>query len=129
MKRVFFIVALLVSVGFAKIEYIYDFEVALNSAKEQNKQLLVMFSMDGCPACEYMKDVAFENEELQRYINGYFILYIADYHDKSTYPKDLTAFGTPTFYVLDTDGTRIGRAMVGGMSANVFLQRLKEYKK
>lgn len=128
MKRVFLVLVLLVSVSFAKVEYIYDFEVASSMAKEQDKQILVMFSMDGCPACEYMKDVAFENEELQRYIKGYFIVYEANYHDKITYPKDLSAFGTPTFYVLSNDGNKIGRAMVGGMSANVFLEKLKNYR-
>ncbi|MGB3962485.1 MAG: thioredoxin family protein, partial [Sulfurimonas sp.] len=38
-------------------------------------------------------------------------------------------FGTPTYYFLDSNGKQIGRMMMGGATAEVFLQKLKDIRK
>ncbi|QOG12553.1 thioredoxin family protein [Arcobacter sp. FWKO B] len=113
----------------SSIQSVFSLEKAKEIAKKEDKLILAMFTMENCPTCEYMKDVAFEDKMLSGYINGYFVLYEIDYHKKDTFPQGLSAFGTPTFYILDSSGNRIGRAIVGGTTANVFLDKLKEYRK
>ncbi|MEJ5167845.1 MAG: thioredoxin family protein [Arcobacteraceae bacterium] len=129
MKKILFLFLISVTVLFsAELNYIKTFDEAKDIAKKQEKQILVMFTMDGCPACEYMKDVAFANETLKAYLQNYFVIYEVDYNKKETYPQGLNPFGTPTFYVLDNEWNKKGRAIVGGATADVFLNKLKEFK-
>ncbi|NLO16985.1 MAG: thioredoxin fold domain-containing protein [Arcobacter butzleri] len=129
MKKIVTLILLLSSMLFAvKLEYINSYDEALQKAKSEDKMLLVMFTMDGCPACEYMKDVAFDSERLNLYLSHYFIICEIDYKDPSSYPQGLNPFGTPTFYIQDSSGNTKGRAIVGGHAAPVFLGKLQEYK-
>ena len=129
MKKILFLFLISVTFLFStELKYIKTFDEAKNISKTDNKMILVMFTMDGCPACEYMKDVAFANETLSAYLQNYFVIYEVDYNKKDTYPQGLNPFGTPTFYILDSEGNKKGRAIVGGATAQVFLDKLKEYK-
>ena len=127
-KKIFLLLSIFVTFSFANVDFVYDIETAKTKAQSENKQILVMFSMENCPACEYMKDVVFDNKDVSGYLNAYFVVYEVDYNKKETFPQGLTPFGTPTFYVLKSDGEKIGRALVGGMTANVFLEKIKQYR-
>ena len=111
----------------ADFDWIGSFSRAKDIAKKENKLIMVMISQKGCAACEYMDEVAFEDENLVEFIESFFVPVKMDI--KSANSVSLKAFGTPTFYFLDKNGKKIARQLVGAGSAKVFLEKLKEIKK
>jgi len=111
----------------ADFDWVYSLPKAKELAKKENKIIMVMVSQKGCEACEYMDEVAFENEELVEFIENFFIPVKLDI--KMANDNGLKAFGTPTFYFLDKNGKKIKRALVGAGSAKAFLEKLKQVKK
>ncbi|MFA7084948.1 MAG: thioredoxin family protein [Arcobacteraceae bacterium] len=97
-------------------------------AVTKNKKILVMFTQENCPTCEYMESVAFEDALLANYMNKQFILVKLDIN-KDTMPQDLNVYGTPTFYILNAQGQKQGRPIVGGGTPQAFLTLLKSYQK
>ena len=105
----------------------YSYEEGLKKAKELKRPIFIMISQKGCVTCEYMEDVAFENEELVDFVEHNYIPIKLDI--KEAKKLGLKAYGTPTFYFLRPDGTKIGRPVAGGATAKVFLEKLKEIKR
>lgn len=129
MKKIIYIL-LLSSCLFSastEIKFLNNFEAAKQEATTYNKNILVMFTQEGCPACEYMESVAFEDEALSNYLTARFILVKLDINNDRI-PPHLKAYGTPTFYILDQNGRKIGRQIVGGGKADAFLKLLQTYK-
>lgn len=113
--------------GSTEITFLNNFNQAKEEAVKMKKNILVMFTQEGCPACEYMESVAFEDEVLSNYMNTHFILVKLDINNDRI-PLHLKAYGTPTFYVLNPQGEKIGRQIVGGGKADAFLKLLQTYK-
>jgi len=111
----------------ADFDWIDSLDLAKKLAKKENKLIMVMISQKGCAACEYMDEVAFEDENLVEFIESFYVPVKIDLKDAKK--NGFKAFGTPTFYFLDYNGNQIGRQLVGAGSAKVFLKKLKEYKR
>ncbi|BCD67886.1 DUF255 domain-containing protein [Nitratiruptor sp. YY09-18] len=102
------------------------YDKAFLKAKKLNKPIMVMISQKNCPTCEYMDDVAFENEELVDFVEYNFIPVKIDLDEAKK--LGLKAYGTPTFYFLRPNGKPFEPPLVGGAAAKVFLDKLKEIK-
>ena len=127
-KTVLLLLGIFISIMHADdLEWAESYQEALNSAKSSGKIVMVFFEMEGCPACEYMRDVAFDNSAVSGYIETNFVPVAFDIHDKNA-PEGLKPYGSPTIYFIDGNGQRIGRQLVGGMTAPNFLKELKKYK-
>ena len=125
--RVLFVLFISIYLFGANFDWQYDFKVAKDLAKKENKPIMIMIYQDGCLACEYMDEVAFENDELSDFIENFFIP--VKLTIKEAKSLGFKAYGTPTFYFLDKNAKQIGRQLVGGATPKVFLEKVKEYKK
>lgn len=127
MKKIFLALALISSSLFAELDWASSYEQGLAKAKKEHKMVMLMFSSKTCKMCNYMKKTVYENEDVSEYVKAFFIpieVDITDHPTKYGYP----VFGTPTYYFLDSNGKQSGRMMVGGASAEGFIQKLKEVK-
>jgi len=126
MKKFIWIVSVVLLAWGADFDWIHDYHKALDLAKKEHKIVMVMISQPNCPTCEYMDDVAFETESLSDYVENFFVpLKLSLAKAKALGFK---AYGTPTFYFLDANGSRITRALVGGATAKTFLAKLQEIR-
>lgn len=127
MKKIFLFLASITLV-FATTSWDDDYDYALETAKEEKKIVLLMFSSQTCKVCKYMKTKVYPNKEVESYINDYFVPVEIDINE---YPQTLEykILGTPTYYFLSPKGEQIGEAMIGGAKAHAFLEKLKEVKK
>ncbi len=116
-----------ISLFAADFDWIDSMEKAKEQAFKENKLIMVMIEQKGCEACEYMDEVAFEDEKLVEFVENFYIPVKINLQKANKI--GLKAFGTPTFYFLDKNGKKIGRQLVGAGTAKAFLQKLKEYKK
>ena len=126
MKRLLSLFLLVAALFAADFDWVHSYDQALKLAKERNRPVMVMISQKDCPTCQYMEDVAFEDEELVDFVEHNFIPLKLDLQRAKE--LGLKAYGTPTFYFLRPDGTKITRALVGGATARTFLEKLREIK-
>ncbi len=106
-----------------ELQFEHNFSKALQKAKEQNKEVMMMYSATWCPECDYMKEVVFKNKKVSTYIQKYFIVLSLDVQ-KDTLPKGFEYPGIPVFFFIDVNSKEKSK-IIGGSKANIFLQKLK----
>ncbi len=125
MKKIVLVLLVLVSSVFAEINWV-GYDAAFEQAKKDNKVVMVMLSKEGCPACEYMIDIVFEDDNVIEEFNKDFIGVHLDIHEDYV-PEDLTYIGTPTFYFLNKYGRKLDR-IDGGANVRDFTAKMREVK-
>jgi len=125
MKKILLILSLLFSSLFADLDW-ESYDDALRLAEKENKLVMVMLSREGCPACEYMIDVVFEQENVTKEVYEKFIPVQLDIH-KDFIPSGLTYIGTPTFHFINSHEAKVER-IDGGVNAKEFLDIINSIK-
>jgi thioredoxin-related protein len=110
-----------------------DFREELETAREQGKQgILLMFEMDECPFCHFMKARILNQPAVQDYYREHFLIFpidiegdieITDFHGRATTMKAFAqeqyrVRATPVFAFFDLDGHYIKRARLTGKANN-----------
>lgn len=108
------------------LQFEHNFDKALKKAKEQNKEVMMMYSAVWCPECNYMKDIVFKNKEVSSYMEKHFIVLLLDIQ-KDTLPEGFEYPGIPVFFFLNKN-SKEKEKIIGGSKANIFLQKLKAVK-
>lgn len=125
MKKIILLITLFASSLLAEIEFM-KYKDALIKAKEEDKVVMVMLSREGCPACEYMIDIVFENDNVIDEFNKDFIGVYLDIHDDYI-PSDFSFIGTPTFHFVNKSERKLDR-IDGGVNAKDFTIKMREVK-
>lgn len=125
MKKIIFALLLLVSSVFADVEYVDIFDV-YDKAADEHKVVMVMLSKEGCPGCQYMENVVFNDKKIAKILKDKFVVAHVDI-DKDGIPDGMDYFATPTFYFLDAD-ENILKKLTGGENAKDFASTLQKVK-
>ncbi|MDD2906588.1 MAG: thioredoxin family protein [Sulfurimonas sp.] len=123
MKKIVLLIAFFATSLFADLTWV-KYSEALKIAKEQNKIVMVMLSKEGCPACEYMEDIVFEDAKVMKAVAKDFVAVHIDIHNDYI-PSGLTYIGTPTFHFLNKYESKLDR-IDGGVNAKSFLDKVAE---
>jgi thioredoxin-related protein len=112
------------------LKYERSYYTAKKKARNENKIVMVMMAVKGCPNCAYMKDIVFERENILNYLNENFVVVIYDVdRDKGIYPKRFSTTHGPTFFFIDPrDEKDLKEKHVGGWRDFKFIEILKEVK-
>ncbi len=109
-------------------KYERSYYMAKKHAKEQHKILLIMIYKDGCPNCNYMKNIVFEREKVLNYMNENYVALLLNSKDRY-YPKRFISPRSPTFFFLNPYTEKeLRERKVGGSRPEKFLQELTEVK-
>jgi thiol:disulfide interchange protein len=108
------------------LQFEHNFDKALQKAKEQNKEVMMMYSATWCPECNYMKEVVFKNKKVSTYMENNFVVLLLDIQ-KDTLPKGFEYPGIPVFFFIDVNSKEKSK-IIGGSKAKIFLQKLKAVK-
>jgi len=125
MKKILLGLLLLVTSVLADVEY-RDLFDAYDDAKAQHKTVMLMISQEGCPGCEYMESVVFNNTDVAKALKDNFIVIHIDKH-KDSVPNGLEYFATPTFFFLD-ENEKVLKRLTGGENAKDFVATLEAMK-
>ena len=106
-----------------ELRFEHDFKTALQKAKEQKKEVMMIYSAVWCPECSYMKEVAFKDKALSEYIQTHYVVLSLDI-EKDKLPEGFDYPGLPTFFFLDDNGKEQHK-VIGGDKAGKFLKRLE----
>ena len=124
-KLLYILLLFSVSLSAADFEWVDSIKRAKDIASKEKKNVMIMVSQKDCRSCEYMDSVVFENEQIVEYIENFFVPVKITL--KEAKQKGIKAFATPTFIFLDKKYKKISRDIVGSATAQIFLQKLKEY--
>ena len=127
MNKTIVALALMVSYASAQINWVPSYDVALIKAVKEKKNVMVMLSKEGCPACEYMENNVFEEQVIEETINKNFVPVHLDIH-KDKIPSELGYIGTPTFHFVNAKGEKLKR-YDGGANIPTFMGILNSVKK
>ncbi|MCX6061231.1 MAG: thioredoxin family protein [Campylobacterales bacterium] len=127
MNKIIVSLALIVSYASAQINWAPSYDAALVKAAKEKKNVMVMLSKEGCPACEYMENNVFEEQMIEDTINKNFVPVHLDVH-KDKIPSELGYIGTPTFHFLNAKGEKLKR-YDGGANIPTFMGILNSVKK
>ena len=126
MKYLMLIFALAISLISSEIKFEHNFDKALLKAKNQHKEVMMMYSAVWCPECNYMKEIVFKNKKVNSYIQKHFIVLSKDIN-KDKLPSGFKYVGIPTFFFINNFGKEKGR-IIGGGKADKFLVKLRAIK-
>jgi len=107
--------------------FLNSYDDGLKLANKENKILLVILSVDGCGACEYLKDRTLVDPTTLKLLNKDFVVVELN-TENDKIPKHLSFYATPTLFFLDKDGELID-TIIGALNVadfNRFIKNVKE---
>ena len=120
------------SIPFLKPSFL-NLKEDLEEAKKEGKYLFLMFEEEGCPFCDKMKRVTFQDPKVKEYFSKHFYMVIVDrrgsnpvvdFSGKQITEKQLAmdykVRGTPVFVFVDHEGKTILR-VIGYIPPEEFL--------
>jgi len=127
MKHFFTIsIILLTSLFSEEIQWVNNWNEALQKGKNEHKLIMLVVSQEHCGACEFFKDVTLEDDKVIQEVNSFYIPINLDINE---IPKNLYVRGTPTTRFYTPKGKKIRYKIVGGLSAKQLLPRLRKLRK
>ncbi len=126
MKKVIFFLILFLSYSMADtLQYSKYYDSSLYKAKKENKPLMVMVALRGCPACEHMENFVFLKDEVIEYMNKNFISVIM-HRGEDSIPLRFDTSDSPTFFFINPiTREEMGDRFIGGKSPEKFLNIVK----
>ena len=110
-------------IPFLKLSFL-NLKEDLEEAKKEGKYLFLMFEEEGCPFCDKMKRVTFQNPKVKEYFTKHFYMVVidrkgsnpvVDFSGKEMTEKQLAkkykVRGTPVFVFVDHEGKTILKVM------------------
>ena len=133
MKKIFLATVLFILINASNIEWIKDIDKAINLAKNENKNLLLIVSSKHCPYCKKMEKDIFNDKDSQKYLLKRYILVKLDIKEAKKISLDTKV--TPTTYIF-TPNKELLASQVGYQNEEFFYytltnadNKLKELKK
>jgi thiol:disulfide interchange protein DsbD len=132
MKKIFFVALILVilaigiSANFAaeSLNNTTDLNKALDDAKSQNKNVMLIFDQEGCYYCDLLKKDPLSNSDLISKLNGGYVTVIVDVNQQPQLAAEYQVFGTPVIVFMNPSQKEIGR-IEGYVGADEFLDYIK----
>ncbi|MDF7801001.1 thioredoxin family protein [Pontiellaceae bacterium B1224] len=134
------VAAVAISAGaFAAEGWLTDFDKAKETAKEQNKHILIDFSgSDWCGWCVKLDKEVFQKKAFKDYAEKNLVLMLADFpRDKSKQSaevikqneklsKEFSVRGFPTVFILGPDGNIIGKTGYQAGGPEAYVEHIKK---
>ncbi len=86
-----------------QLDWLHDYDTALQRAKEQKKDIYIFIGADKCRFCDRYKQKALNRPEVIKALRkNYVLVYLS--RDRHTIPKGFKKYGVPLHYFLKPNG-------------------------
>lgn len=109
-----------------KVEWSNDFQGALNIAKNEERNILLVLSKDSCPWCQKLKNETLKDKAVLDLIKKNFVFVLLESPQDSTQISlnNLSSRSVPATILLDSKGREFGR-LVGYMGATTYIAEIE----
>lgn len=109
----------------AEVHYLRNYEMAIKTAKEQNKIVMLVVVGDYCPWCKKFERKTLSDSAVMTKVKESFVGIIIDkYKDKGKYPQEFSAPLIPAvFFINPKDGQSV-QETVAYMKPDEFMENM-----
>ena len=133
--KIFITLLMTLSLGFAaeidefasEVKYLRDYQTAIQTAKEQNKMVMLVVVGDYCPWCKKFERKTLKSSEVMAEADENFVgLVIDKYKDKGNYPKAFFSPLIPAVFFIDPATEKSLLDTVAYMKKDEFLENMED---
>lgn len=95
-----------------KVQWLHDWDEALDKAQDENKPIMIDFYTDWCPPCKQLDSDTYSDDELSAFLNNNFICVKSNLEKSNLYENYSNIQYVPTIIFTTPEGTEFGR-MIG----------------
>ena len=95
------------------INWVEDYDVGVNLAKQQNKPILLAFHKRNISFCQVMEQYVYNSPEAIKYVETNFIPIVIDVDKQPEIAKQYNVDYYPTYYVEYPDSDKLSEPLVG----------------
>lgn len=108
-----------------EVNYLRNYDMAVQTAKEQKKLLMIVVVGDYCPWCKKFERKTLKDSEVMAKVNENFVGIIIDkYKDKGKYPKEYYAPLIPAVFFIDPKDQKSLFETVAYMKPDEFMENM-----
>lgn len=109
----------------AEVKYLRSYDMAIKTAKEQNKIVMLVVVADYCPWCKKLERKTLKDSAVMTKTNESFVGIVIDkYKDKGKYPQEFSAPLIPAvFFINPKDGKSL-QETVAYMKPDEFMENM-----
>lgn len=109
------------------VNYLRDYQEAVETAKEQNKMVMLVLVGDYCPWCKKFEKKTLKSEEVKELVDKNFIAVVIDkYKDKDKYPKEYYAPLIPAVYFINPSTQKPILDTVAYMKKKEYIENMED---
>jgi thiol:disulfide interchange protein len=133
--KIFITLLMTLSLGFAaeidefasEVKYLRDYQTAIQTAKEQNKMVMLVVVGDYCPWCKKFERKTLKYSKVMAEADENFVgLVIDKYKDKGNYPKAFFSPLIPAVFFIDPATEKSLLDTVAYMKKDEFLENMED---
>ena len=111
----------------SEVGYLRDYSLAVKTAKEQNKMVMLVVVGDYCPWCKKFEKKTLKSSEVRAKVNEEFVAVVIDkYKDKGNYPKDFYAPLIPAVYFINPSNEKSLLETVAYMKKAEYMENMED---
>lgn len=109
------------------VNYLRDYKEAVETAKEQNKMVMLVMVGDYCPWCKKFEKKTLKSSEVKEVVDKNFIAVVIDkYKDKENYPKEFYAPLIPAVYFINPSTQKPILDTVAYMKKKEYIENMED---
>lgn len=89
------------------MNWLTNYEEALEQSIKSRKPILLQFEMDGCGGCKKLYEETYTAPKVIEEMSEWFVLLKLDLIKSREIRKELSAYWTPSLYILDSNGKSV----------------------
>lgn len=111
----------------AEVNYLRDYDVAIKTANEQNKMVMLVVVGDYCPWCKKFERKTLQSSAVMAKANENFVTLVIDkYKDKGKYPEAFYASLIPAVFFIEPQEERSLLDTVAYMKPDEFMENMDD---
>ncbi|MFA6144361.1 MAG: thioredoxin family protein [Sulfuricurvum sp.] len=111
----------------AEVNYLRNYEMAMKTAKEQNKPVMLVVVADYCPWCKKFERKTLKDSAVMAKVNENFVSIVIDkYKDKGKYPEEFLTPIIPVVFFIEPKKQKLLAKTVAYMKPDEFIKNMND---
>ena len=111
----------------AEVKYLRSYDMAIKTAKEQNKVVMLVVVADYCPWCKKFERKTLKDSAVMAKVNESFVgIMIDKYKDKGKYPEEFRAPLIPAVFFIDPKEQKSLLEAIAYMKPDEFMENMDD---